>query len=155
MKIAPLKQPDEDACGPTCLLMVSDYFNLGFYFTDVKTLTNYQKEGGMSDVEMESTLKLLGLNAKLKTNTTWETLRKYNTADVVIIVSYMLEGYIGHFSVVNSVTDEAITLADPLTGTLRTYGKIHFLRLWMSYDEKWYPKKNIDITLRTICVAKR
>jgi predicted double-glycine peptidase len=60
----------------------------------------------------------------------------------------MLNCYIGHFSVVDNVTDTHIYLNNPETGFIEKIEKIIFLRLWFDYDEHWYPEKNTDIQLR-------
>jgi hypothetical protein len=73
----------------------------------------------------------------------------------VVIVSWMLDGYIGHFSVVEAVTDEAIILAEPYAGKHITIQKLKFMRLWMGYDDMWYPIKNTDIRLRWMCIVKK
>lgn len=64
----------------------------------------------------------------------------------------MLRGYIGHFSVVEKVTDARIWIADPESGSLISFEKIAFLRLWLDYGENWYPRKVSDFKLRWMAV---
>ena len=64
-------------------------------------------------------------------------------------------GYIGHFSVVEKVSKDSIILADPHDGKDVKMKKIVFMRLWMDYDDLWYPSKNTDIQLRWMCVVTK
>lgn len=155
MKIKPIKQPDESACGPTSVLMVSNYFKDKLTFEDIAIASQYIKRDGLSDNELVETLVELGYNVRHKDTARWSDLKQANSDNAVVIVSWMLDGYIGHFSVVEEVTDEAVTLAEPQTGKHITFEKIKFMRLWMGYDDVWYPVKNTDITLRWMCVVKK
>lgn len=65
----------------------------------------------------------------------------------------MLKGYIGHFSVLNHVTKTHIFVADPNVGRIVKMPKLVFLRLWLHYDELWYPIKNTDIQLRWMAIV--
>ena len=67
----------------------------------------------------------------------------------------MMLGYMGHFSVVEKVNKDFIELADPHTGKITKMKKIMFMRLWMDYDDMWYPIKNTDIQLRWMCVVSK
>ncbi len=155
MKIKPIKQTDESACGPTSIQMVSNYFKDKLTFKDVAAASQYIERDGLSDKELVETLTGLGYNVKQKDTVRWSDLKKANIDTAVVIVSWMLDGYIGHFSVVEEVTDESVVLAEPQTGKHITIEKIKFMRLWMGYDEMWYPVKNTDITLRWMCVVKK
>lgn len=148
MKIAPIKQKNKIACGPACIKMVSDYFKLPYSFPDIEKVSNYKKRGGLSNKELVDVLGRLGLHVKTKSNSTWMNLKKLNTKNKVIILSWMLDGYIGHFSILESITKKSINLVDPALGNTRKLEKIVFLRLWFDYDEHWYPLKNTDIQLR-------
>jgi ABC-type bacteriocin/lantibiotic exporter with double-glycine peptidase domain len=154
MKIKPLKQPDDTACGPTSIQMVSEYFDAGYTFPDVAKATKYIEKDGLGDLELVESLSALGFKVRHKINTTWSELMKANNENSVVIVSWMLNGYIGHFSVVDSVDKDSITIAEPEVGKLLTIEKIQFMRLWMGYDDMWYPIKNTDIQLRWMCVVK-
>ena len=71
----------------------------------------------------------------------------------------MLDGYIGHLSVLEKVDAKHIYLADPLQGKILKIEKIKFLRFWLDYEargtDKWYPEKNSDIQLRWMVVVKK
>lgn len=155
MKIKPIKQPDESACGPTSILMTSNYFGLNYSFDDVAKTSQYVERDGLSDDDLVETLLKLGFTVTQKDTVRWSELKNAHTDKSVVIVSWMLDGYIGHFSVVDEVTDDKIVLAEPQSGKLVTFEKMKFMRLWMGYDDMWYPVKNTDIKLRWMCVVKK
>ena len=155
MKIYPLKQRDESACGPTAIEMVLKYFNIKHSYKEIATVSKYKEEEGLSNTDIVYTLKKFDLNVKEKINTQWSDLARYNKKNNVIILSWMLDGYIGHVSVLEKITKSHIYLADPHTGTTKKIKKIVFMRLWMDYDDMWYPVKNTDIQLRWMCVASK
>lgn len=155
MKISSIKQRDDSACGPTVIQMALKYFGIKHSFKDIATVSAYKKKDGLSNTDLVRVLKKFNLNIKEKANAEWSDLVRYNNQKNVIIVSWMLDGYIGHFSVVESVDKNFIKLADPHTGTVVKMEKIMFMRLWMDYDDLWYPKKNTDIQLRWMVIVSK
>ena len=155
MKIYPIKQHDDSACGPTAIEMVLKYFNISHSFKEISIISGYKKKGGLSNQELVHTLKKFDLDIREKSGARWSDLLNQNTKKKLIIVSWMLNGYIGHFSVVDSVGKHYIKLADPYSGTIRKMEKIMFMRLWMDYDDMWYPSKNTDIQLRWMCIVSK
>jgi len=152
MKITPLKQRDESDCGPTSIHMATQYFNLPYSFEQIANISQYKKKDGLSNQDLVETLKKLELVVRQKANATWRDLMRSNIPDKVIIVSWMKFGYMGHFSIVEKVDKDFIELADSLEGKIITMEKILFMRLWIDYDDMWYPSKNTDIQLRWMCV---
>ncbi len=155
MKLKPIKQKDSIACGPTCIQMVSIYFAQPFSFAQIARTTHYKKEDGLTNVQLRLSLEKLGFKVTEKNNATWNDLKKYNTKKAVIIISWMLDGYKGHFSILDSVSEKHIKLIDPEIGKVRRLDKLQFMRLWMDYDGLWFPKKNTDIQLRWMAVVTK
>ena len=155
MKIQPIKQRDGSSCGPACIKMVTSYFNLPTSLNRINIVSGYRKRGGLYNEDLLETLEKLGLKTKPLNNATWPDLIKYNKPNNVIIVSWMLRGYIGHFSVVDKVTAKTINLAEPESGKIIKLNKLVFLRLWFDYEPKWYPVKNTDISLRWMVVVSK
>lgn len=153
MKIIPLKQRDESACGPTCIQMVSNYFKMPHTYEDIAKISQYQKRDGLSNTDLVETIRQLNLQIKTKSNAKWTDLIQNMTINKAIIVSWMKFGYIGHFSVVTQVGKNFIKIADPQEGKIIKMEKIMFMRLWMDYDDMWYPLKNSDIQLRWMGVV--
>jgi len=153
MKITPIKQRDEIACGPASIQMVLDYFKLPYSWGQIAEISQYKKKDGLCNVDLVNTLKVLKLNVKEKANSKWEDLLNLNTLNNVIIVSWMKLGYKGHFSVVEQVNKDSIELADPDNGKIVKIDKIKFMCLWMDYDGMWYPARNTDIQLRWMCIV--
>ena len=148
LKIVPIKQPEQDACGPIALEIATQYFKKNLSFLDITNVIDYDKNEGMSNADMVVAVKKLELEANIIVGTSWEELKSQNTLDTIIIVSWMLHGYIGHFSVIDHVTDTHVYLNNPETGMIDEIEKIMFMRLWFDYDDLWYPEKNTDIQLR-------
>lgn len=155
MKFKPLRQPDSNACGPTSIKIIIDYFGLPISLMQIKKLSRYKVLDGMSNSDLLNTLDKLHLQTKALSNVSWNDLLRMNKSENAIIVSWMLHGYIGHFSVVEKVTKDHITLVDPLSGSTIKMQKIKFLRLWFDYDDMWFPKKNTDIQLRWMVVVSK
>ncbi len=153
MKIAVKKQPNCSACGPTVIQMITNYFKSPVSFAHISRLTKFKRSEGLSNTDIVNGLKELGYSVKTKTNVSWEQVKKLNTQDTVLVVSFMMEGYIGHVSLVEKVTDTHIILADPDEGEYIKIPKVQFLRLWMSYDDMWFPEKNTDIELRWLAIV--
>ena len=159
MKVSPIKQRDSSACGPTCIEMTLKYFDVPHTVADIAKVTNYKKEGGMYNRQLVSVLQHYGLTVKTVKNTSWEKLMEVNTKDVVVILSWMLEGYIGHLSVLEKVDEKFIYLAEPTTGKLLKIEKKKFLRLWLDYEAQqeipMFPETKSDIQLRWMCVVSK
>ncbi|MDB4978382.1 MAG: hypothetical protein JWM56_568 [Candidatus Peribacteria bacterium] len=155
IKILPLKQIDDSDCGPTSIKMAVDYLGLPISFKEIARVSEYKRKDGLTDIDLVHTIKKLGLRVRAKRNTSWTDLRRANKENAVIIVSWMKYGYMGHFSVVDSVQKDHILLADPEFGTLEKIEKLIFMRLWMDYDDVWYAKQNTDIQLRWMAVVSK
>jgi len=155
MKIKPIKQRGSSSCGPACIKMAISYFNLPVSLNKINSVSKYHKKGGLYNQDLVKTLETLGIKTKVLNNATWSDLINYNKRDNVIIVSWMLKGYIGHFSVLDKVTPKAIYLAEPERGKIIKLDKLIFLRLWFDYDPKWYPEKNTDINLRWMVIVSK
>ncbi len=155
MKVKVLKQRDSVACGPTCIRMIVKYFDLPFSVEKIASVSKYRKRRGLSNVQFIDTIKKLGLKLRASKVASWNDLKKYNNKDNVIVLSWMLKGYIGHFSILDHATKTHIFLADPDVGRIVKMPKLVFLRLWFHYDELWYPTKNTDIQLRWMAVISK
>jgi ABC-type bacteriocin/lantibiotic exporter with double-glycine peptidase domain len=159
MKIQAIKQRDASACGPTCIEMALKYFNIPHTVSKIAEVTNYKQREGMYNLDIVAALKAFGLKTKIRKNASWEDLKKENRKDTVVILSWMLDGYIGHVSVLERLDSKYIYLAEPTKGKTVKMEKIKFLRLWLDYEAKgkgvWYPKKNSDIQLRWMVAVSR
>jgi ATP-binding cassette subfamily B protein len=155
MKIVPIKQRDGSACGPTCIKMAAQYFNVPITLDKIGKMSRYKQKGGLTNQNLIDSLKNIGLTPRTKSSATWGDLRKSSKPDCVTIVSWMKKGYVGHFSIVRSVKDDYIIIIDPEDGKLHKITKAIFLRLWMDYDDMWYPLKNTDVQLRWMCVVSK
>lgn len=135
--------------------MVADYFETKIPMKKIEELCGAWKKDGMGNQDLVNTLKRAGFSVKASHGSTWEDLVAQNTDENVIVVSWMLKGYIGHFSVVNKVNDKHIWLAEPESGEIIKLEKIVFMRLWYDYDDIWYPEKSSDFKLRWMAVVSK
>jgi len=153
-EILPVKQRDSIGCGPACILMVARALRKHLTHGKIAKVTKYKGRGGLSNSELVVALKDLGFYCREESSVTWKILAKEAVKpDQVVIVSWMLEGVIGHFSVVKKVTFKHILLVDSKKGNILKIDKMRFMRLWLDYDEMWYPKVNTDIQLRWMLVV--
>ncbi len=159
VNLEPIKQRDSSACAPTCIEMVLSYFDVPHTIKQISDITDYKKAGGMYNRQVVSALQKFGLKTKVCKETPWETLKESNTPDSVVIVSWMLDGYIGHVSVVEKVDQKYIYLAEPTTGKILRIEKFKFLRLWLDYEEQeevpMYPESKSDIQLRWMVIVTK
>lgn len=155
MKIRPIKQVNSLACGPTCIYLATQYFKDKVSFKTIEKLTDYKKKEGVTDQDIVDVCKQLGYPTKRLLNCTWENVIEHNTKDAVLIVSWMLDGYKGHVSIVDKVTKDHIFLVDSEAGKIIKLKKIQFMRLWMEYDELWWPEVVSDIHLRPLIVVQK
>ena len=153
VKIRPIKQRDNSDCGPASIQMVCNYFDVAYSYPQIIKAAQYKRSEGMSNADLVKALRKLGFSVREKRNLTWEHLEKFNSKNHVLVVSWMLKGYIGHFSVVDRVTNNHIYLADPETGKIEWLEKLVFMRLWFDYDDLWYPQKSSDIKLRWVAIV--
>lgn len=155
MKIKVLKQKHSSGCGPTSIKMVTNYFGIKLPMKKIEEICGMWKEDGMGNHDLVNSLEKLGFSVHAQYNSTWEELVAQNTKDYVVIVSWMLKGYIGHFSVIDKINDKYIWLADPESGKIVKLEKNIFMRLWYDYDDIWYPEKNSDFKLRWMAVVSK
>ncbi|MBN1585014.1 C39 family peptidase [Candidatus Uhrbacteria bacterium] len=154
-KIKPIRQRDSSACGPTSIKMVANYFHVPISWDRIGKVSDYRRRDGLHNRDLVRTLEKLGFRVRSSINTTWSRLKRNNVTGKVIVVSWMLKGYIGHFSIVDRITDKAVYLADPESGKIIRIDRIIFMRLWLDYDPKWYPVRNTDINLRWMAVISK
>lgn len=159
MKVKPIKQRDASACGPTCIEMALKYFEIPHTVSKIIQVTGYKREEGMENMQIVKVLTDFGLRTKVYRNTTWDKLREVNTPANVIILSWMLDGYIGHVSVLEKVDEKHVYLAEPTFGKILKIEKIKFLRLWHDFEGRgtslWYPETKADIQLRWMVVVSK
>lgn len=152
-KIQPMKQEHESGCGPTSIKMAASFLGKNLSSEKIEEACDSWKEEGMSNEDLTVALEKLSFKTKASYDSSWENIVSENTDNKVIIVSWMLKGYIGHFSVVDKITEDRIWLAEPESGEIVSMEKIVFLRLWFDYGENWYPEKVTDFKLRWMVVV--
>ncbi|HBM45581.1 MAG: hypothetical protein UT05_C0005G0011 [Parcubacteria group bacterium GW2011_GWF2_38_76] len=155
MKIKTAKQKNCADCGPTSLKMLSDYFNLGYSYKELAKMSNYTREEGMTTDKMIRTIEKMGLRVQAKHGNSWDNLNNKNTPENVIILLWMYNGYIEHYSVLEKVTEKRIYYADPYLGKIDWAKKHFFLKMWHNYKDFKYPTKSSDMQLRWMAVVSK
>lgn len=135
--------------------MALDYLKVPASQKQIDERSDYIAGDGMSNFDLVRTIQEFGVTTTQRNNLTWNELMELNSEGKVLIVSWMLKGYIGHFSVVDKVTDEYIFLAEPTEGKIIKLKNIIFMRLWMDYEDVDWPVENSDIQLRWVAVVER
>ena len=154
-KVRPLTPIHSRGCGPICIKMAVDYFDMPYSLSHIDKISRCRQKGGLTNKDLLATLKRLGLSVSTKRRSSWKDLRSLNTEKNVVILSWMLNGYVGHYSVLDKVTSEHIYLADPEKSDIIKISKFKFMRLWFDYEDIWYPQKTSDIQLRWLAVVKK
>jgi ABC-type bacteriocin/lantibiotic exporter with double-glycine peptidase domain len=155
MKIEPMKQPNDSACGPTCIFLAVRYFGDATTFEKIEELTEYKKNDGVTDEDIVKVCNQLGHKTERLLNSSWDDLTSRNTENTVLIVSWMQDGYKGHVSIVDKVDKDHIFLIDSDEGKVIKMEKVQFMRLWMEYDGLSWPNTSADIHLRPLIVIGR
>ncbi len=153
MKFRPIRQTEPAGCGPACAQMIFEYFGIECSTRSERVLRRRARSEGLSNEDLCRILRTEGLNVKAVADANWGDLRKKNGKHQAIVVSWMLKGYIGHFSLVDKATLTSIRLTDPETGGITSLPRLVFLRLWFDYDDLWYPRVTSDIQLRWMCIV--
>lgn len=156
MKTKHFLQPDDIACGPACLKMVLSYFGQEIPFKKISETSKYQENDGLENNELVELLGSFGLTTDVRSGLSWGEFSRLNIKENMIIVSWMKDGYLGHFSIVDEVAKDSITIIDPEDPKPVKMTRVKFLRLWLDYyKDVWYPQKNSDIQLRWMVVVSK
>lgn len=135
--------------------MVARYFGMTEPMAHIEKITGYKKGKGIWNADIVRALRRLGLAAETRSFVTWAQFKRAaNAKGNAVIVCWMHRGLVGHYSVVERVTDDAVRLADPYEGAIVEMDKGSFLCLWMDYEHMAYPKKSTDIQLRWMAIAR-
>ncbi|MCC6180270.1 MAG: peptidase domain-containing ABC transporter [Bacteroidia bacterium] len=117
------KQPDEMACGATCLRMIAKHYGKSISLPDIVQLSGTTREGvnllGISEASERLGFRTLGVKVpfdKLIENAPLPCIAHWNQ---------------NHFVVIYKIKADKIYIADPAHGLL-TYNKVDFLKAWVS-----------------------
>ena len=90
MKIKPIKQRDDSACGPTSIQMILNYFKVPYTFKEIAKVSGYEKKGGLYNKDLVVAGALL------------HDIKKINSEDHVI-EGYGLVKSLGYPEVANLI----------------------------------------------------
>lgn len=117
------KQPDEMACGATCLRMVAKFYGKNFSLPEIIHATQTNREGtnlqGISEAAEKIGFRTLGIKVpfdKLVEDAPLPCIAHWNQ---------------NHFVVVYKIKKNKIYIADPAHGLL-IYNKVEFIKSWVS-----------------------
>lgn len=143
------KQPDSKDCGPTCLRIISKFYNRSISLQQIRKLSETTREGssllGLSDAAENLGFRTLGVQINFKTlteNFPFPCIAHWNKNHFVVIYNIKKSKY----SNKNSQYD--IYLADPNYGLI-TYSSEEFIKKWIGENANEYTEEGIVLTLET------
>jgi len=137
------KQETVYTCGAAALRTVLARRGVTMSEKEVAKLLQYNKVSGTSPKKFEQALQKLRLNYIANDRSNWSELMRTAKTHQVIIGYYLRAAKIGHFGVVESVSNSSITLFDPWSGEVKRYKRSYFDILWcrgFRYDpeRRWF-----------------
>lgn len=122
-RFTPYKQPDEMACGATCLRMVAKYYGKNYSLQNIIQLSGTTREGanlkGLIEAAEKLGFRTLGVKVPFA--------KLINDAPLPCIAHWNQN----HFVVIHKIKKDKIFIADPAHGLL-VYTKEEFLKSWVS-----------------------
>lgn len=118
-----LKQPDEMACGATCLRMIAKFFGKSYSLPDIIQLSGTTREGanlmGLIEAAEKIGFRTLGVKVSL--------VKLMKEAPLPCVAHWNQN----HFVVIYKIKKDKIYIADPAHGLL-VYSKEEFIKSWVS-----------------------
>ena len=136
--IAP--QDTSDWCGVACMQEVIRRKKKFIYAQPDLASFLGTNHNGTSIEQMINGAKRLGLEAKVSIGMPFKSLKKEMKEGYIPIINWMSGHDLhndGHYSILEIVNKKTISLNDPdgLVGSLRTFLKKDFNKVWFDYDE--------------------
>lgn len=123
MKFPRYLQPDEMACGATCLWMVAKYYDKTYPIKDLMQASGTNRSGinmlGLSDAAEKIGFRTLGVKVTLR--------RLIDDAHLPCIAHWNQN----HFVVIYKIKEDKIYISDPGHGLL-VYSEAEFIKSWVS-----------------------
>ena len=117
-------------CGPAALRTVGARLGIKKSEKTFAKLLQDNRVSGVAPASFAGAVQKLKLTFFAKDHAGWSDLGDALKTHQVIIGYFLPWEKIGHFAVVEHVTQNAITLFDPLGGKIREYKRSYFERLW-------------------------
>ncbi len=155
INIKPLKQTNS-YCGPYCLKMVFDYYNLKISIKDIAkiTKTSLSKTNlGTSPENMVKASRHFGFNSYYKEESSLEEIKKFVNLGIPAIVNWFSEDE-GHYSVVIGIDKNKIYFIDPEYGKKVSMSLINFQKVWFDYKGDIFKSKK-DFRVRPLIIIKK
>lgn len=130
-------------CGPRCLVYIERRQGRELSLKQASELCETTRAGTYPE-GLVNALRKLGYRAKLQQNLTWGKLREFLRKKRIIVVDWWTvlnapEGPVtppdGHWSVVESMTRNSITLYDPDPEQVITLPKSFWMAHWFDYNQ--------------------
>jgi len=148
----------QSMCGPSSLKMVFDYYGYNKSEDEIAQMSGTTKELGTSAEGLQKTAQMVGLQARIHDNSTFEDIKGWLDKKVPVIVDWFAPGGTeevgdGHYSVVVDLDDTFIYLQDPEVGKLRKIEREEFMRVWFDFTGKYIDEGNV-VVRRIIAIYK-
>ncbi len=150
LKIKHFRQ-SKSTCGPACLRMILQYYNIKASEKKLIKLTKCTKEKGTSAKNLIKAAHYFNIKGKIIDNATFSDINRHINRKIPVIVNWFSTDE-GHYSVVIGIDKKYIYLLDPELGKKPV--KINlpkFKKVWFDFPNS-YIKSKSDIVLRRIIV---
>jgi predicted double-glycine peptidase len=160
INITPFKQTDDSRCGPACIKMILNHYNIEVSEDEVCLRCNHTYELGCTDYQMKKAIESYGLKCRIDNNCTFRDIEDWvKQYEIPVIVDWFTPGVNpslgdmgnGHSSIVD-IDSDYIYLMDPELGDIRKIQREEFLRVWFDWREDSYLQRCDDLVLRQIIV---
>lgn len=133
------KQPDFKDCGPTCLKIISKYYNKNISVQELRALSETTREGS-SLLSLSQSAENIGLRT-LSVKISLESLSEVN-------LPCILHWNKNHFVVLYKIKKDKFYISDPAHGLLK-YTRKEFLEYWIGKNATEETEEGIVLLLET------
>ncbi len=159
LKLKPYEQTKGySSCGPVSLKIVLEFFGIKKTEKELIELTDCRLDIGTSGKNLLSAAKKLGLKGFIKDKATFKDLKYYvNKKKIPVIIDWFSateNSIAGHYSVIASIKNNKIIIADPEFGKIRSLDINIFKMLWFDFPGEFIRSRK-DLILRRIIVLHK
>ncbi len=132
--VAHKQQSTDYTCGPTCLEMLLDFYNISYDREVMEELCDAQPVRGTDNSNLVRAAERLGARVVAKENAELEDIVVVIESGHPVLVNYFnCKSGVGHFGVVKGVEENALVLADPKNGDDYLLTFDHFEKHWHNH----------------------
>lgn len=149
LNLVPFEQSDgQGLCGPAALVSMLRHYGMEYTEEGLAVIVRGHPHDGTHPEDIITGLGELGFAVHAKQNGTWEELAGLNAKGIPVLLLWHSDfgAYAdGHYSILEDISPDAITVMDPEIGDFREMEKEFFLERWHDTDprtgekiKQWY-----------------